>query len=69
MNVEIPGWTVAYGAVARLLVPKPGQPVQSGGGSEEGRSSALRGLEEVGRRTQLTLGNEITAAMCLHSLA
>lgn len=67
MNVEIPGWTMAYGAMARLLVPKPGQPMQSGGGSEEGCSSALVDLKEVGRRMRLTLGNETTAATCLHS--
>lgn len=34
---------MAYDAMARLLVPKPGQPMQSGGGREEGRSSAMAG--------------------------
>lgn len=67
MNVEIPGWTMANGAVARLLVHKRGQPMESGGGSEEGGSSAPQGVKEAWRGMWLTLGNETTAAMCSRS--
>lgn len=42
--------------MARLLMPKPGQPVQSGGGSEEGAGLLWGGLKAVGKCMQLTLG-------------
>lgn len=52
--MEVPGWTVAYGATARVSVPKAGQPVQSGSRSEEesSRQSRRGGKVHMGNNGQ-----------------
>lgn len=45
--MEVPGWTVAYSAMGRVLVPRAGQAVQAGSRREEESSRRSRGGRTV----------------------